>query len=144
MSQVADQPGENDVSSEGESDSEEEEDDVAEGSGLRKLRLDDDAPELHDNGSDGSDSGSEDESESDSGSDASSLAAPSTLAPRNTNSKSKVHNLVADELAKQKNKTEKQHHTRKGMRDVGKLKGSKWKSSKAIMVQKGGDKSGWS
>lgn len=148
MSEVADQPGENDVESEGGSDSDEEEEDEGEPS-LDKLKLDDQAPDLHDNGSSSSDNSDLDSSEEDtSDSDSESLGAPSTIATtaraRPHKSSSRVHNIVADDLAKQKIKTESKHHTRKGLVSAGKMKGSKWKASKTVMVNKGGDKSGWS
>ena len=149
MNDVSHEPGENDVSSEGESDDEED------GAGslsrnLARTKLADgeNAPELHDNGEeedsdDSEESDSEEESEEESDE---SVIAPSTAAThrRNLRDPKEMQNIVAGDIASKRRRAEKQHHSRKALHSAGKSKGSKWKSSPSIMVGKSGDKSGWS
>jgi len=149
MNDVSHEPGENDVSSEGESDAEED------GAGplsrtLARTKLADgeDAPDLHDNEEEDSDDSEESSSEEDSEeeSDEESVIAPSTAAThrRNLRDPKEMQNIVAGDIATKRLRAEKQHHSRKALHSAGKSKGSKWKSSPSIMVGKSGDKSGWS
>jgi hypothetical protein len=150
MNDVSHEPGENDVSSEGESEEEEEEaGSISKKLARTKLADDEEAPDLHDNGDaedsdDSEESDSEDDSEEES--DDESVIAPSTAAThrRNLRDPKEMQNIVAGDIARDRLKAEKQHHSRKALHSAGKGKGSKWKSSPSILVGKSGDKSGWS
>jgi hypothetical protein len=153
MRDVAHEPGEgdNDVSSEGESDDDDEDEDTALSKRAKKLALKEgeEAPELHDNEEDDEDSSEEEESSEaeESSSEDESVIAPSTTAAshrRSLRDPKKLQKIVEGDMARDRQKTERQHHSRKALHSAGKLKGSKWKSSAAIMVGKNGDKSGWS
>jgi hypothetical protein len=150
MNDVSHEPGENDVSSEGESDDEEDRTGSLSGKLARtKLADGEDAPDLHDNGEEeDSDDSEESDSEEDSEeeSDEGSVIAPSTVAThrRNLRDPKEMQNIVAGDIATKRLRAEKQHHSRKALHSAGKSKGSKWKSSPSIMVGKSGDKSGWS
>lgn len=150
MNDVSAEPGENDVSSEGESE-DDDEDEVQERLS-RKLKAKmsivdgDEAPELHDNDEDDSEEDDDDDSEEESSSDGESIIAPSTTAThkRNLRDPKALQNIVAGDIARARSSAEKQHHSKKALHSAGKAKGSKWKSSPSIMVGKSGDKSGWS
>lgn len=145
MNEVKSEPGENDVSSEGESDddvdddeSDDQDDELVEKT--QRVRVDD----SQDDSSESSDEETLDES-----SDAESTA-PTTTTTTTTTATTRRHDhgqpkrLVASDIARDRAKTAKQHHTKKSLHSAGKAKGHKWKSSAAIMVGKSGDKSGWS
>lgn len=156
MLDVADQPGEgeNDVASEGESEegseseeSEEEsdEDEVDEVERrARDLRLgntneehdedEDNVPELHDHGAP----------------KRAFPRAPSSVGGR-SNATSRTNrsrttqgsrmsegcdmkSIVANDLARQRQRSEGKHHTRKGLSSAGRAKGSKWKESASAQV----------
>ncbi|KAJ9091096.1 hypothetical protein QFC19_009270 [Naganishia cerealis] len=160
MLDVAEEPGENDVSSEGdseeeESDEEEEEeesdedkvDDVA--AQARNLRLgndeqdeddedEDDVPELHDHGA----------PKRTYPTAPSSVGGKSNLTSRTNRSRttqgsrtsrtseggSDLQSIVANDLSRQRQRSEVRHHTRKGLTSAGRAKGSKWKSSDSAQV----------
>lgn len=158
MHDVAEEPGENDVSSEGsdedsEEESDEEEESDAEGDEVdeieqraRNIRLgntetedaedEDDVPELHDHGA-----------------KRTVPAAPSSVAARShmtartnlsrttqgsrtsrTSEGSDLKSIVAGDLARQRQRSEGKHHTRKGLSSAGRAKGSKWKDSASAQV----------
>ncbi|GHJ87493.1 hypothetical protein NliqN6_3895 [Naganishia liquefaciens] len=162
MHDVAEEPGENDVSSEGSDDSEESEDDSDQEQDdvddmeqrARDLRLgntqseddededehededEDEVPELHDHGA-----------KRGFPSAPSSVAARSHMTGRTNTSRttqgsrtsrtsegSDLKSIVANDLARQRQRTEGKHHTRKGLSSAGRAKGSKWKTSASAQV----------
>lgn len=156
MLDVAEEPGENDVSSEGESDEESEDEDEEEDESeedevddverrARDLRLgntdeddenegEDDVPELHDHGA----------------AKRTFPAAPSSVGGRSnatsrtnrsrttqgsrTSEGSDLKSIVANDLARQRHRSEGKHHARKGLSSAGRAKGSKWKDSASAQV----------
>lgn len=151
MNDVSAEPGENDVSSEGESDDEEDAEERLSRKMKGKLTIadGDKAPDLRDNEDDREDDDEdedEDESSEEESSDDESVIAPSTTAThkRNLRDPKQLQNIVAGDIARTRGNAEKQHHSKKSLHSAGKAKGSKWKSSPSIMVGKSGDKSGWS
>lgn len=96
----------------------------------------DDVPELHDHGAKRSFPPAPP-----------SVAARSHMTARTNNSRttqgsrasrtsdgSDLKSIVANDLARQRQRTEGKHHTRKGLSSAGRAKGSKWKSSASAQV----------
>lgn len=173
MMDVAEEPGEgdNDVSSEGESESEEEEseDDEEEESEedpvddaiatqTKNLKLgndeqddededEDDVPELHDHGA----------SKRPHPTAPSSVGGQSNYTSRTNRSRttqgsrssrtsdagSDLQSIVANEVARQRQRSEGRHHTRKGLTSAGRAKGSKWKGSDSAQVGRNSSQSIW-
>lgn len=158
MHDVAEEPGENDVSSEGSDESGEESEEESEDESededevddierrARDIRLgntetedaedEDDVPELHDHGAKHTFPPAP-----------SSVAARSHITDRTTNSRttqgsrasrtsegSDLKSIVAGDLARQRQRSEGKHHARKGLSSAGRAKGSKWKDSASAQV----------
>ncbi|KAJ9098746.1 hypothetical protein QFC21_004394 [Naganishia friedmannii] len=164
--------GENDVSSEGESQSEEEEsedeeeesdeeqvDEVASQAQDLKLGNDeqdeddeddedeDDVPELHDHGapkrahptassSVGGQSNYTNRTNR-------SRTTQGSRSSRTSEAGSDLQSIVANEVARQRQRSEGRHHTRKGLTSAGRAKGSKWKGSDSAQVGRNSSQSIW-
>lgn len=156
MLDVADQPGEgeNDVSSEGESgeesESEEEEEESEEDEvddverRARDLRLgntneendedEDNVPELHDHGAPKRTFPTAPSSVGGRSNATSRTNRSRTTQGSRTSEGSDMKSIVASDLARQRQRSEGKHHTRKGLSSAGRVKGSKWKESVSAKV----------
>ncbi|KAJ9105634.1 hypothetical protein QFC20_004314 [Naganishia adeliensis] len=156
MLDVADQPGEgeNDVSSEGESEEESESEEEEEESEedevddverrARDLRLgntneendedEDNVPELHDHGAPKRTFPKAPSSVGGRSNATTRTNRSRTTQGSRTSEGSDMKSIVANDLARQRQRSEGKHHTRKGLSSAGRAKGSKWKESASAQV----------